>query len=116
IEKKDSSKVKILENLGVKFFFLKIDDKKRFHLKQVLKKIGDEEIASVLVEGGAKVFNSFIKDNLFDELQLFLAPKLLGTGIPFLSDFGIKEISKARKLSIHSFEKFDDDLLLSLRK
>jgi diaminohydroxyphosphoribosylaminopyrimidine deaminase/5-amino-6-(5-phosphoribosylamino)uracil reductase len=116
IEKKDSSKVKILENLGVKFFFLKIDDKKRFHLKQVLKKIGDEEIASVLVEGGAKVFNSFIKDNLFDELQIFIAPKLLGTGIPFLSDFGIKEISKARKLSIHSFEKFDDDLLLSLRK
>lgn len=116
IEKKGSSKAKLLENLGVKLFFLKVDDKKRFHLKQVLKKINDEEIASVLVEGGAKIYNSFIKDNLFDELKIFIAPKLLGTGIPFLSDFGIKEISKARKLSIHSFEKFDDDLLLSLRK
>ncbi|PIW98237.1 MAG: riboflavin biosynthesis protein RibD, partial [Ignavibacteria bacterium CG_4_8_14_3_um_filter_37_9] len=45
-----------------------------------------------------------------------IAPKLLGNGIQFLSDFGIKEMSKARKLIIHSFEKYDEDLLLNLRK
>jgi len=115
-EKKGSPKAQHLEKLGVKLFYLKHDDKKHFHLKQVLKKIHDEGIASVLVEGGGKVYHSFIKENLFDELQVFLSPKLLGSGIPFLSDFGIKEIGKARKLSIHSFEKFDDDLLLNLRK
>jgi len=115
-DKKGTAKVKSLEKLGVTVFFLKVNDKNCFHLKHVLKILSEEKIASVLVEGGAKVFNSFIKDNLFDELKIFIAPKLLGSGIPFLSDFGIKEISKARKLSIHSFEKFDDDLLLSLRK
>jgi len=115
-EKRGSSKALLLENLGVKLCFLKVDANKQFHLKTILKKISNEKIASVLIEGGAKIFNSFIKENLFDELKIFIAPKLLGSGIPFLSDFGIKEISKARKLSIHSFEKFDDDLLLSLRK
>ncbi|MDP3682334.1 MAG: dihydrofolate reductase family protein, partial [Ignavibacteria bacterium] len=92
------------------------DELKHFRLKTVLKKIGEETITSILVEGGAKVYNSFIKENLFDEMQVFIAPKLLGSGIQFLSDFGIKEISKARKLIINSFEKYDDDLLLNLRK
>jgi len=115
-EKKNSPKAKVLQELGVKLLFLRTDEQKRFHLKTVLKKIGDETITSILVEGGAKVYNSFIKENLFDEMQIFIAPKLLGSGIQFLSDFGIKEMSKARKLSLHSFEKYDDDLLLNLRK
>lgn len=115
-EKRDSAKVKSLENLGVKLLYLRVDDTKKFHLKTVLKKISDEHIASVLVEGGAKIFTSFVRENLFDEMQIFLAPKLLGNGIPFLSDFGIKEMSKARKLFLHSFDKIDEDLLLNLRK
>ncbi|MFA6979971.1 MAG: bifunctional diaminohydroxyphosphoribosylaminopyrimidine deaminase/5-amino-6-(5-phosphoribosylamino)uracil reductase RibD [Ignavibacteriaceae bacterium] len=116
VEKKNSPKVKALQELGVKILFARTDEQKQFRLKTVLKKIGDENITSILVEGGAKVYNSFIKENLFDEMQIFIAPKLLGSGIQFLSDFGIKEMSKARKLSLHSFEKYDDDLLLNLRK
>lgn len=116
VEKKNSSKVKAFQELGVNLLFARTDDQKQFRLKTVLKKLSDENITSVLVEGGAKVYNSFIKENLFDEMQIFIAPKLLGSGLQFLSDFGIKEMSKARKLIIHSFEKYDDDLLLNLRK
>jgi len=116
VEKKESAKSRMLENLGVKLHYLKTDEYKQFRLKSVLKKLNAEKISSVLVEGGAKVYTSFIKENLFDEMQIFIAPKLLGSGMQFLSDFGIKEMSKARKLFIHSFEKYDDDLLLNLRK
>lgn len=116
VEKKNSQKVKAFQELGVNLLFARTDEQKQFRLKTVLKKLSDENITSVLVEGGAKVYNSFIKENLFDELQIFIAPKLLGSGIQFLTDFGIKEMSKARKLFIHSFEKYDDDLLLNLRK
>ena len=116
VEKKNSPKAKALQELGVKLLFARTDEQRHFRLKTVLKKIGEENITSILVEGGAKVYNSFIKENLFDEMQIFIAPKLLGNGIQFLSDFGIKEMSKARKLIIHSFEKYDEDLLLNLRK
>ncbi len=116
LEKKNSPKAKAFLELGVKLLFARTDDKKQFRLKTVLKQIGKENITSVLVEGGAKIYNSFVKENLFDEMQIFMAPKLLGSGIQFLSDFGIKEVSKARKLYIHAFEKYDDDLLLNLRK
>lgn len=116
LEKKNSPKAKAFLELGVKLLFARTDDKKQFRLKTVMKQIGKENITSVLVEGGAKIYNSFVKENLFDEMQIFMAPKLLGSGIQFLSDFGIKEMSKARKLYIHSFEKYDDDLLLNLRK
>lgn len=115
-EKKKSPKAKAFQELGVKLLFARTDDKKQFRLKTILKRFAKENITSILVEGGAKIYNSFVKENLFDEMQIFVAPKLLGSGIQFLSDFGIKEMSKARKLSIHSFEKYDDDLLLNLRK
>lgn len=115
-EKRDSKKIKKLESLGVKIFFLKRNHDRTFHLKPLLKKLNAEGIASLLVEGGGKVYQSFIKENLFDELMLFIAPKLLGEGIQFTGELGINEVSKARKLVVHSFEKVDDDLFLTLRK
>ena len=47
-------------------------------LKSLMRKLARRNITSVLVEGGAKVFGSFIKNNLCDELILFVAPKILG--------------------------------------
>ena len=47
-------------------------------LPGLMRKLAGLHIASVLVEVGAKVFASFLKKNLCDELILFVAPKILG--------------------------------------
>ena len=47
-------------------------------LVAVLAALGRREIASVLVEGGSKVFSSFLKAKLADKAVLALAPKLIG--------------------------------------
>ena len=72
------SKIKKLEQLGVKIIFVKKNHSDRVHLKSMLKEIRKMGIASILVEGGAKIFSSFIKQNLFDDLLLFVSPKILG--------------------------------------
>ena len=47
-------------------------------LEEVLDTLGKLGIASVLVEGGGRLIDSFLQSGLFDEMILFTADKLLG--------------------------------------
>lgn len=57
----------------------------------ILKKLYEEGINSVLVEGGAKTTSRFLQENLLDILQLHLAPIVLGSG---RDSFQLPEIRK----------------------
>ena len=45
--------------------------KKNYNLKNILKLLSDLGVLNLLVEGGGKVFNSFFKENLFDNIYIF---------------------------------------------
>ena len=45
--------------------------KKNYNLQNILKKLANIGVSNLLVEGGAKVFNSFFKENLFDNIYIF---------------------------------------------
>ncbi|MEO6884120.1 MAG: bifunctional diaminohydroxyphosphoribosylaminopyrimidine deaminase/5-amino-6-(5-phosphoribosylamino)uracil reductase RibD [Bacteroidia bacterium] len=60
--------------------FIKIDFKKN-SLNQVLKDLNKKNILSVIVEGGAQLLNSFIKENLWDEARIIVSPKKIKNGI-----------------------------------
>jgi diaminohydroxyphosphoribosylaminopyrimidine deaminase/5-amino-6-(5-phosphoribosylamino)uracil reductase len=47
-------------------------------LREVLETLHRLEIASVMVEGGGSLINSFLKENLYDEIILGQAPTLIG--------------------------------------
>lgn len=54
------------------------------NLRLFLKKLAQKEITSILVEGGAKIYRSFLKLGFCDELIFFQSPKTLGPkGISF---------------------------------
>jgi diaminohydroxyphosphoribosylaminopyrimidine deaminase/5-amino-6-(5-phosphoribosylamino)uracil reductase len=48
------------------------------NIKEVLNVLYEKGISSVLIEGGQKVFEAFIKAKVVDEMILFLAPTFLG--------------------------------------
>jgi len=66
-----------LEALGVDVLFPR-DGAKAWSLAQVLAELGRLEIAALLVEGGSRVFTSFIEQGLADKAVLTLAPLLFG--------------------------------------
>jgi diaminohydroxyphosphoribosylaminopyrimidine deaminase/5-amino-6-(5-phosphoribosylamino)uracil reductase len=74
-------KINKLLSMGVDIAFAGQGDDGKLDLKQALKELAQRNITSVLVEGGNKIFTSFIKNNLFDEILLFLSPKILGKGL-----------------------------------
>jgi diaminohydroxyphosphoribosylaminopyrimidine deaminase/5-amino-6-(5-phosphoribosylamino)uracil reductase len=84
----------------------------RVDLVQFLRKAGENQIASLLVEGGRGVFTSFLKEKLMDKIYYFLSPKILGKGLDSFGDLGIKKISDSVTLRDCEIKRFNDDLLI----
>ncbi|MFO7444844.1 MAG: bifunctional diaminohydroxyphosphoribosylaminopyrimidine deaminase/5-amino-6-(5-phosphoribosylamino)uracil reductase RibD [Ignavibacteriaceae bacterium] len=112
IDKK--SKIKKLLSMGVQVLYIKENQDGRLNLKDALKQLAGLQIASVLIEGGSRVFTSFIHADLFDNIFLFVAPKILGCGLPVIQGLGIKSIKKAMKVKIENVDRIGDDLLVEL--
>jgi diaminohydroxyphosphoribosylaminopyrimidine deaminase/5-amino-6-(5-phosphoribosylamino)uracil reductase len=88
----------------------------RVDLKALLARIAREGFNHVLVEGGAEMYGSFLRERLADELALFLAPKLIGSqGLSWSGELGVKLMSQALQLKDISFERIGEDLLLQAR-
>jgi diaminohydroxyphosphoribosylaminopyrimidine deaminase/5-amino-6-(5-phosphoribosylamino)uracil reductase len=59
-----------------------------------MKFLFEQNIQSIIVEGGATLLNAFIKQNLWDEARIFIAKKLILSGLkaPAISGKTIKTI------------------------
>ncbi len=65
-------------------------------LQNALKKLAENGINSLLIEGGQKIATAFLKENLVDELVWIKNKKIVGNdGIAAIGDFDITAISKA---------------------
>ena len=50
----------------------------------MLQKLGEMGYASLLVEGGAHVYRTFLDNGAADKLILFVAPRVMGKGLDAL--------------------------------
>lgn len=114
--KMKKSKLKKIERLGVKVIFCKKNKNSGIDLSSALKELGKLGITSLLVEGGAKTISSFIEQNLFDEMLVFISPKILGDGLKTFSGLPGKKLRDALKLKIVKSDLTGDDILLKLSK
>lgn len=108
----DDHKIKQLAQAGITVHKIKESGKDMISIEHILDKLVKSNIISVLVEGGSQVFSQFIEDDLFDELQVFTAPKILGSG---LKGFDVS-IERGRQLRFISQEIVGNDVLCSYRK
>lgn len=77
-----------------------------------LKKKG---VHSILIEGGSKLATSIIEQELYDELSLFLCPKVIGNGPAFFGSDNRSLMKEAINLT-GSFDRVGGDLLFQARK
>jgi len=109
-------KIKRLTDAGVKILFVKENKDRTLNLKDLLLSLAENNIASVLVEGGRKIFTSFIKHDLFDDIYLFQNPRFIGNGLSVVEGLGINSIRSAIKLKVNTTEKVGDDVLIIITK
>ena len=89
-----SKKAKKLEEQGVTLIGIE-GSVYALNLHQVVKTLYRYGIGSVLVEGGREVFSQFLRRGPVDELTIFLAPTVMGHGIPAVTNVG-RERSSVR--------------------
>tara|TARA_B100000609_G_C17115110_1_gene381850 strand:- start:56 stop:934 length:879 start_codon:yes stop_codon:yes gene_type:complete len=71
------SKIKILKKKGITLIKSKIDAKKRFNLKIILKRLFYLGVRNLLVEGGDKITKNMLKSRLINQFYLFQSLKTL---------------------------------------
>jgi diaminohydroxyphosphoribosylaminopyrimidine deaminase/5-amino-6-(5-phosphoribosylamino)uracil reductase len=113
VEENEDELPTFLRRDGVSIEFVKRSDG-LLDLMEVLKRLFQRGVMSVLVEGGSKVFTSFISDKLVDKLQVFIGPMILGGGksFPSFEDLGINTMDKAIGLSVVKSRKIGQDLMI----
>jgi len=82
-------------------------------LVDVLQRLGKRGVCSVLVEGGANIHSSFLKQGLVDKVVLFIAPVFAGSkGIALLENFSVSDRTNAPELYNVTYSQCGDDLVV----
>ena len=76
----------------------------------------DRGFNSLMIESGPTFGTALLKEELIDEIVLFQAPTLLGTGTPAIGDLGITNISGRLDFEITDVEVIGADLKITLIK
>jgi len=108
----DKVKLSALKGMAIEVLTVGEDEKGQVDLKDLLKSLGEKGIASVLVEGGARIITSLLHQGLADKAVIFIAPKIMGRGIEAVADLGIRDMSHTIKLSFVKAYRRGEDLVL----
>ena len=101
-----------LEALGVRVEKLQaFESSGRLDLPTLLRRLGELEITSLMIEGGATVNWAALAANVVDKVFLYYAPKILaGTGsIPFALGPGFQRLSHATQVKHLHLHRFGED-------
>ena len=81
------------------------------HLMEALGKLG---FLSAMIEGGAEINASALREGVVDKVLLFLAPILIGgkSAPTSVGGEGIESLGQATRLRDLRIERFNDDILL----
>ena len=112
-ENEKNDKITELENKNVKIIYM---EGFNFSVHEILKKIGELKIDSVLLEGGSYLISKAFKENRIDGGEIFIAPKILGGGLPFINGFDFKEIKDCFHLENVKFNVYDDNISVEFHK
>jgi diaminohydroxyphosphoribosylaminopyrimidine deaminase/5-amino-6-(5-phosphoribosylamino)uracil reductase len=91
--------------------------KSSIDLRWLLKKLGAENVTSLLVEGGGEVNASFLLGGLAQRVAFFYAPKILGGRDSRKSVAGesVRSLAEATQLRDVEWKRLGPDLLLAAR-
>jgi diaminohydroxyphosphoribosylaminopyrimidine deaminase/5-amino-6-(5-phosphoribosylamino)uracil reductase len=100
-----------LHNDGAETVFLRSHD-----FSELLKLCAERDFNQVFVESGSELGTALLKAGLIDELIIFQAASLLGSGLSFIGDLGATNIKEKMDFLIKDVTQFRNDLKITLTK
>lgn len=86
----------------------------KIDLVSLMDILRDVPVTSLLLEGGATLTGSFMRERLIDKFYVFLSPKILGgsDGVPMVAGSGAREIAGCVSLKEVRVRRFGTDVLV----
>lgn len=109
----NNNKILELERLGVKVIVIK-SKKGKVDLQELMVELGRLNIDGVLLEGGAELNFSALKENIVDKIQVYISPKIIGgerSKTP-VGGNGIEVLSNAFKVENMASRFIGEDILI----
>ncbi len=104
-----------LQSAGIGLITVDPDEHHHVNLKKLLPLLAAKKISSVLIEGGAQIITSALKDNLVNRLVTVIAPKIIGKGIEAVGDLHIHDLKDAKLCSVRKVIKKGADVIMDCR-
>ncbi len=108
------SRPEVIET-GSRVVRLPADKSGRFSWQDVLHELGSMGLHAVVAEGGSSILSSLIRSRMVDELLVFIAPKLLGGGVPLVAWDPPDTVAGAVPLVVTGARIIGGDVLVSAR-
>jgi len=80
-------------------------------LADMLGRLRELGIRSLMVEGGSGITTSLLRDGLVDRLVVCIAPKVLGAGLDAVGDLGIRDLGNALSFRETTIRQLGPDIL-----
>ena len=100
---------------GAEVVVVRKDRQSRADLVAVMDELGSRKIASLLVEGGSALHGALIEAGMVDEVVFFVAPRLLGGGVPVTGGEGPARVADGLALGPLKVKRVGDDIMLTAR-
>lgn len=113
-DKADKDKILKLQAQDVDVIVVDKDENDKVDIEKLLDILGQQNICSILVEGGATLSGSFVAKKLVDKVYFFIAPKIVGgkeAKTP-VAGIGILNLQEALALKDIRIEKLEEDILI----
>ena len=87
----------------------------RVDLGSLMDRLAEMSVTSLLVEGGASITGSMLRERLIDKFFIFKAPKILGgdDGVPMAAGPGPKKMDQCLTLKDIQVRRFGEDILIA---
>ncbi|MGP4072993.1 bifunctional diaminohydroxyphosphoribosylaminopyrimidine deaminase/5-amino-6-(5-phosphoribosylamino)uracil reductase RibD [Piscibacillus sp. B03] len=84
----------------------------QINLEALLDRMADEKLMSLYVEGGSTIHSAFIQEKLFNEIHVYMAPKLIGGAMSkaFYNQLGFDEVKDSIHVEFDSVETIGQDI------
>lgn len=113
-DKADKDKILKLQAQDVDVIVVDKDENDKVDIEKLLDILGQQNICSILVEGGATLSGSFVAKKSVDKVYFFIAPKIVGgkeAKTP-VAGIGILNLQEALALKDIQIEKLEEDILI----
>lgn len=108
----DTKKILKIEQAGA-HIIKTASQNRRVDLADLMQRLGEMDIDSVLIEGGGEIHASALKSGIVNKVQMYIAPKIIGgDGKNAVASIGTMMANEAVMLENPVISRFDDDILI----